>query len=162
MQKRSTIGNNWPDNYSENYTFRPKAMAEMNDFLRAYKYTQVWRTIFSKYIFLHLKTLQGIDPYQAIFICMILLKKSILYIGLIIVFGGLIFYLLHKGAALLDHSVITRPPAINMPTCKGRTSTNLFHSNLDESLPRLLFQIIIIIAATQLLGSAFKKIGQRM
>ena len=48
MQKRSTIGNNWPDNYMENYTFRAKAMAEMNDFLRIYKYSQVWENDFFK------------------------------------------------------------------------------------------------------------------
>lgn len=48
MQKRSTIANNWPDNYMENYTFRPKAMADMNDFLRIYKYSQVWENDFFK------------------------------------------------------------------------------------------------------------------
>ncbi len=88
-----------------------------------------------------------------------LLKKSILYIGLIIVFGGLIFYLLHKGR-LLDHSVTAISPAANMPASNGGIFTNIFQSNLQEALPRLLLQIIIIIAATQLLGSVFKKIGQ--
>ena len=48
MQKRSTIGNNWPDNYSENYTFRPKALAEMNEFLKLFKYSQVWENDFFK------------------------------------------------------------------------------------------------------------------
>jgi Dolichyl-phosphate-mannose-protein mannosyltransferase len=48
MQKRSTIGNNWPDNYSENYTFRPQALDDMNDFLRIFKYSQVWENDFFK------------------------------------------------------------------------------------------------------------------
>ncbi len=48
MQKRSTIGNNWPDNYLENYIFRPKALADMNDFLRLYKYRQAWENDFFK------------------------------------------------------------------------------------------------------------------
>ncbi len=48
MQKRSTIGNNWPDNYSENYTFRPQALADMNDFLKINQYSQVWENDFFK------------------------------------------------------------------------------------------------------------------
>jgi hypothetical protein len=46
MQKRSTIGNNWPDNYSENYTFRPQALADMNDFLKTNQYRKVWENDF--------------------------------------------------------------------------------------------------------------------
>jgi hypothetical protein len=46
MQKRSTIGNNWPDNYSEPYTFRPEAMGYMQDFLKTYQYRQVWENDF--------------------------------------------------------------------------------------------------------------------
>jgi hypothetical protein len=48
MQKRSTIGNNWPDNYSENYTFRLQPLADLNDFLKTYHYTQVWENDFFK------------------------------------------------------------------------------------------------------------------
>jgi len=48
MQKRSTIGNNWPDNYSEAYTFRPDALAYMQDFLKSYQYRQVWENDFFK------------------------------------------------------------------------------------------------------------------
>jgi len=48
MQKRSTLGNNWPDNYSENYTFRPRTLADMNDFLNTYQYRQVWENDFFK------------------------------------------------------------------------------------------------------------------
>jgi hypothetical protein len=48
MQKRSTIGNNWPDNYAENYTFRPEALAYMQDFLRIFKYQKVWENDFFK------------------------------------------------------------------------------------------------------------------
>jgi hypothetical protein len=46
MQKRSTIGNNWPDNYLEQYTFRPEAMAYMQDFLKTWQYRQVWENDF--------------------------------------------------------------------------------------------------------------------
>jgi hypothetical protein len=46
MQKRSTIGNNWPDNYSEEYTFRPEALSYMNEFLKTYQYRQVWENDF--------------------------------------------------------------------------------------------------------------------
>jgi Kef-type K+ transport system membrane component KefB len=87
------------------------------------------------------------------------IKNFILYIGLIIVFGGLIFYLLHKGRSI-DHSVSGISSATNMSTSDTGFFTNIFQSNLQESFPRLLLQIIIIIAATQLLGSVFKKIGQ--
>ena len=47
-----------------------------------------------------------------------------------------------------------------MPVSKGGIFTNIFQSNLQEALPRLFLEIIIVIAATQLLGSVFKKIGQ--
>jgi hypothetical protein len=48
MQKRSTIGNNWPDNYKEDYKFRPEALAYMQDFLKTYQYRQVWENDFFK------------------------------------------------------------------------------------------------------------------
>jgi hypothetical protein len=48
MQKRSTIGNNWPDNYTENYVFRPEALAYMEGFLKNYQYRQVWENDFFK------------------------------------------------------------------------------------------------------------------
>ncbi len=48
MQKRSTIGNNWPDNYTENYTFRPGPLAYLNDFLKTYKYSEAWENDFFK------------------------------------------------------------------------------------------------------------------
>ncbi len=48
MQKRSTIGTNWPDNASEEYEFRPEATAYLNDFLKTYQYRQVWENDFFK------------------------------------------------------------------------------------------------------------------
>jgi Kef-type K+ transport system membrane component KefB len=86
-------------------------------------------------------------------------KHFFLYIGLIVIFGGLIFYLLQKGGTL-DHS--TSIPSDNLidSHSKVETSTNLIRNNIGEALPRLLLQIIIIIATTRVLGSAFKKIGQ--
>jgi Sodium/hydrogen exchanger family len=87
------------------------------------------------------------------------IKNFILYAALILFFGGLIFYLLHRGGSL-DHTVTAVAPVINEPLAHGNGFSNIFQSNLREALPRLLLQIIIIIAATQLLGSVFKKIGQ--
>jgi hypothetical protein len=46
MQKRSTIGNNWPDNLQENYQFRPLAMQYMQQFLKTYQYSLVWENDF--------------------------------------------------------------------------------------------------------------------
>jgi len=86
-------------------------------------------------------------------------KQFILYAGLIVVFGGLIFYLLHTGNTL-DHPADRISKAASGNVASQGTFTNLFQTNLRETLPRLLLQIIVIIAATQLLGSVFKKIGQ--
>jgi hypothetical protein len=46
MQKRSTIGNNWPDNHNENYRFRPEATNYINEFLKNYQYNPVWENDF--------------------------------------------------------------------------------------------------------------------
>ncbi len=86
-------------------------------------------------------------------------KHFLIYIALLAIFGGLIFYLLHKGAAL-DHNSSFLPDRSAILNSKDELTTNLFHTNISEALPRLLLQIIIIIAATQLLGFAFRKIGQ--
>src|SRR5579862_9545964 len=86
-------------------------------------------------------------------------KHFLIYTALLAIFGGLIFYLLHKGAAL-DHTSSVLPDRSAILNPKDELTTNLFHANISESLPRLLLQIIIIIAATQLLGYAFRKIGQ--
>jgi Kef-type K+ transport system membrane component KefB len=86
-------------------------------------------------------------------------KHFLVYIGLLAIFGGLIFYLLHKGAAL-DHSSSVLPDRSAILNHHGDLVTNLFHANISEALPRLLFQIIIIITTTQILGFAFRKIGQ--
>jgi hypothetical protein len=48
MQKRSTIGNNWPENYKEDYKFRPLALAYLQDFMKTYRYKQVWENDFFK------------------------------------------------------------------------------------------------------------------
>src|SRR5450755_3126484 len=86
-------------------------------------------------------------------------KRFILYAALILVFGGLIFYLLHTGKSL-GHSIEPISKIGDRSPYKGGIFTSLFQTNLQEALPRLLLQIIIIIAATQLLGWLFKKIGQ--
>ena len=82
-----------------------------------------------------------------------------LYATLIVVFGGLIFYLLHAGKSI-DHSFSAAvEPTKNKPDVGGFFS-GLFRTNLQEALPRLLLQIIIIIILTQFLGWVFKKVGQ--
>jgi Kef-type K+ transport system membrane component KefB len=86
-----------------------------------------------------------------------LLKLSLLYAGLVLVFGGLIFYLLHR-AGSINHSNAGIPEMTNSPD--GGLFINILKPNLREALPRLLLQIIIIIGATQLLGTVFKKMGQ--
>jgi Kef-type K+ transport system membrane component KefB len=86
-------------------------------------------------------------------------KHLFLYIGLIVIFGGLIFYLLQKGGTLNHSTLVFSNNSVALHP-KAEASTNLFHTNIKETLPRLLLQIIIIIATTQVLGSAFRKIGQ--
>jgi len=86
-------------------------------------------------------------------------RHFVLYATLIVVFGGLIFYLLHTGRSL-DHSISpVAGPAENKPDGAGFFS-GLYKTNVQDALPRLLLQIIIIIIVTQLLGWLFKKIGQ--
>jgi hypothetical protein len=48
MQKRSTLANNWPDNYTEDFKFRPEQLACMQDFLKTYQYKRVWENDFFK------------------------------------------------------------------------------------------------------------------
>ena len=86
-------------------------------------------------------------------------RQFVLYATLIVVFGGLIFYLLHAGKSF-DHPV---SPIVKLAESKpdgGGFFYSLYKVNLQETLPRLLLQIIIIIILTQLLGWLFKKIGQ--
>jgi Kef-type K+ transport system membrane component KefB len=86
-------------------------------------------------------------------------KQFAFYVGLIIIFGGLIFYLLHLGKYQGIKSGHLRPVSSTEFSGTGLFG-NLFRSNFQEALPTLLLQIIVIIASTQLLGSVFKKIGQ--
>lgn len=88
-----------------------------------------------------------------------LAKHFIFYAALIIVFGGLIFYLLHAGKSM-NHSIIPVSKIVDGSQYDGRIFKSVFQANLHEALPRLLLQIMIIIAATQLFGWLFKKIGQ--
>jgi Kef-type K+ transport system membrane component KefB len=74
-------------------------------------------------------------------------KQSAFYIGLIVFFGGLIFYLLH----------IRPSPGIHAEQLRHIGPEKI---NGIPELPRLLLQISVIIAATQLLGSIFKRLGQ--
>ena len=86
-------------------------------------------------------------------------KHFVLYATLIVVFGGLIFYLLHAGKSL-GHVISPVAETTKSKPDSGGFFSGLFKVNLQEALPRLLLQIMIIIVLTQLLGWIFKKIGQ--
>ncbi len=86
-------------------------------------------------------------------------KQLILYAAMILVFGVLIFFLLQNGKTL-DHSTSPVPELTKGIVSESSLGRNIFQTNLQEALPQLLLQVIVIIAATQLLGSLFKKIGQ--
>ena len=48
MQKRSTIGNDWPNNYDEDFKFKPIETDCLMNFLKVYQYRQVWENDFFK------------------------------------------------------------------------------------------------------------------
>jgi Kef-type K+ transport system membrane component KefB len=89
-------------------------------------------------------------------------KQSAFYIGLIVFFGGLIFYLLHIGPNpdINPDQVRHIRPLLKNAFREPAFFNGIIISNFNEALPRLILQIIVIIAATQFLGSIFKKIGQ--
>ena len=73
------------------------------------------------------------------------IRQLILYAGLIVVFGGLIAYMLKNGS----HNAVACERTIDKTVEKSAGPgffTNLFQENMQEALPRLLLQIIIIIA----------------
>jgi Kef-type K+ transport system membrane component KefB len=87
------------------------------------------------------------------------IRQLFLYAGLIVVFGGLIFYMLKTSG----HNATTAERTVTPAPVKSAGSgffINLFQENMQEALPRLLLQIIIIIVSTRLFGLAFRKIGQ--
>jgi len=86
-------------------------------------------------------------------------KQLFFYAGLVILFGGLIFIMLRRGGS--SDSVHARIEIIKAAKPADAVFfENLFHSNVQDVLPRLLLQIIIIIAATRCAGLLFRKIGQ--
>src|SRR3954452_9919444 len=86
-------------------------------------------------------------------------RNFVLYTALLIIFGGLIFYLLRTGKSL-NHSGVSLTSFDKTGTQSTGFVSGLFQSNLQEALPRLLLQIIIIMIFTQVSGWLFKKIGQ--
>ena len=84
-------------------------------------------------------------------------KHAVLYSVLIIVFGGLIYFLLHQGNRIY---VGTPPDLPRWKSLDTGVSVNTFQNNLQEALPRLLLQIVVIIAATRTIGFLFKRFGQ--
>ncbi len=86
-------------------------------------------------------------------------KTLLLYLSMLILFGGLIYYLLHSGKSLEYTGNLS--PAANISVHPNTPFfSNAFKAHLKDSLPQLLLQIVVIISFTQLLGTLFKKIGQ--
>lgn len=84
-------------------------------------------------------------------------KNVILYSALLIIFGALIYYLLHFGKQVFaGHAMKVE----GKPDSSANGFANMLLTNLQEALPRLLLQIMLIIGATRLLGALFKRIGQ--
>lgn len=87
------------------------------------------------------------------------IKQLTLYTGLIVVFGLLILYMLREGSYRTAPTQSTSVPALSKPVGSGFIIYP-FQENVREALPRLLLQIFIIMVATRLMGSVFRKIGQ--
>jgi Kef-type K+ transport system membrane component KefB len=87
------------------------------------------------------------------------LKQLILYAGLIVIFGVLIFYMLKTGShnAPVHQSVKNGETGISVGSS---FFIHLFRDNIHDALPRLLLQVFIIIIVTSLFGLIFRKIGQ--
>jgi Kef-type K+ transport system membrane component KefB len=84
--------------------------------------------------------------------------RNIGFYGLmILVFGAAIYWLLQRGIPLDQaHKLAVGPSAGHR---QPDFSTTL-KSRLEDALPRLLLQVVVIMAFTQLLGRLFRKIGQ--
>jgi Kef-type K+ transport system membrane component KefB len=78
---------------------------------------------------------------------------------MLVLFGGLISYLLHSGRFAEQAAGPSRMVQPSVPQ-SGSFPVSMLSMHLKESLPVLLLQIAVIIAFTQLLGTLFKKIGQ--
>jgi Kef-type K+ transport system membrane component KefB len=87
------------------------------------------------------------------------IRQLILYAGLIVVFGGLILYILKYGGHNATAVEKTVASAQGKSTGSG-FFISLFQENMREALPRLLLQIIVIMVVTRLFGLVFRKIGQ--
>ncbi len=85
-------------------------------------------------------------------------KNLFSYLAMVALFGGMIYYLLHAGKAL-EHNR-NRTAANSVLQSPASFFSHTIEPHLADSLPRLLLQIVVIIACTQLLGTLFKKIGQ--
>ena len=48
LHKRSTLGNNWPENYNEEFKGHDETLGYMNDFLKIHHYNEVWENDFFK------------------------------------------------------------------------------------------------------------------
>jgi Kef-type K+ transport system membrane component KefB len=86
-------------------------------------------------------------------------KNIFFYLSMVVVFGGIIYYLLHSGKSL-EHIRIASVKTSSQINQDTPFFSNAFKVHLKDSLPQLLLQIVVIISFTQLLGTLFKKIGQ--
>ena len=85
-------------------------------------------------------------------------KNLLFYFSMVIGFGALIAYLLHVGKSL--EPARSPAPAASALHSPGSFFSQAIEPHLSDSLPQLLLQIVVIIACTWLLGTAFRKIGQ--
>jgi Kef-type K+ transport system membrane component KefB len=83
-------------------------------------------------------------------------KTLFLYFAMILVFGGIIYFLLRNGESPEHNGIFP----VSDSSAAGSSFYNGFRVHLKDTLPLLLLQIVVIISFTQLLGTLFKKIGQ--
>jgi len=89
-------------------------------------------------------------------------KKNLLfYFLMLLVFGGIIYWILQQGRLLentnqLSHQVQANSTAQN----NLHVFINSFREHLTLSLPVLLLQVIVIVLCTRIFGFIFNKIGQ--
>jgi Kef-type K+ transport system membrane component KefB len=93
-------------------------------------------------------------------------KRYLPYIALLLIFGFGIWLILATGSRLYSERVIFASPAPSPAISHSSTPSNesdsarVFRDNLRNPLSILLLQLVVIIAATRLVGRLFQKLGQ--
>ena len=89
-------------------------------------------------------------------------KKNLLfYFLMLLVFGGIIYWILQEGRLLENTNRISHPIQTGAGAQNNfRVFINSFRDHLTLSLPVLLLQVIVIVLCTRVFGFIFNKIGQ--